>query len=239
MRATSRRARVARDIHCCPFAHNGSGPIPADQRADRRAPTRHVAMPMGTREPTARSRATAHVELDFPSLFDEHYDPIARYLSRRMVDRSTAEDLAQLTFIEAYDRRATYDARQGSPRGWLYGIATNLLSRHFRSERRRLRAYGRAASREPAQLDPSDDICSRLDAQISAGAVASALADLSPGDVAVLTLHCWAELTHDEIAAALGIPVGTVKSRLNRARRKLRLHLEPSPVGGWSWTSST
>ena len=165
------------------------------------------------------------MELDFPALFDEHYDAIARYLLRRLIDRSMAEDLAQLTFIEAYDRRATFDPARGTPRSWLFGIATHLLARHIRSQHRQLRAYGRAASRELSPRDGTDDVCSRVDADVSSGALASALATLSQGDLAVLTLHCWAELPHDEIGCALGIPTGTVKSRLNRARRRLREQL--------------
>lgn len=169
------------------------------------------------------------MDLDFPALFDEHYDAIAGYLVRRLVDHSTAEDLAQLTFLEAFDRRATFDPARGTPRGWLFGIATHLLSRHFRAQRRQLRAYGRAASREPTPRDDSDDICDRVDAVVSTGAIAEALTTLSEGDLAVLTLHCWAELAHDEIATALGIPSGTVKSRLSRARRLVRAHLAAAP----------
>jgi RNA polymerase sigma factor (sigma-70 family) len=169
------------------------------------------------------------MDLDFPALFDEHYDAIAGYLVRRLVDRSMAEDLAQLTFLEAFDRRATFDPSRGAPRGWLFGIATHLLSRHFRAQRRQLRAYGRAASREPVARDDSDEICDRVDAVVSTRAIAEALAALSEGDLAVLTLHAWAELPHDEIATALGIPLGTVKSRLSRARRLVRGHLATEP----------
>jgi RNA polymerase sigma-70 factor (ECF subfamily) len=169
-------------------------------------------------------------ELDFPALFEEYYDQIAAYAMRRQVDRFAAEDIAQMTFLEAYDRRATYDYRKGSPRGWLFGIATNLMRRHFRCERRRLRAYGRAASREVQPPDVWDETCGRLDANRSVGAIATALATLSRGDYEVLTMHCWAELSHDEIAAAAGIPKGTVKSRLSRARQHMRARLDPSTI---------
>jgi RNA polymerase sigma factor (sigma-70 family) len=145
---------------------------------------------------------------------------------RRQVDRSTAEDLAQATFLEAYDRQATFDPQKGDARGWLFGIATNLIRRHFRTERRRLEAYARAASRQAEPRDDCDDICSRLDARTRAGAISAALATLSLGDYEVVTLHCWAELSHEEIATALGIPKGTVKSRLNRARQQVRAQLE-------------
>jgi RNA polymerase sigma-70 factor (ECF subfamily) len=168
------------------------------------------------------------MEIDFPALFDQYYDPVAAYLVRRHLDRATAEDIAQTTFLTAYDRRATYDESRGAPRAWLYGIATNLMRRHFRDEQARLRAYARAASREVEPPDRSDDSCRRIDAGMFAGPIAAALATLSRGDYEVLTLHCWAELSDREIATAVGIPTGTVKSRLHRARCQMRTQLNPS-----------
>jgi RNA polymerase sigma factor (sigma-70 family) len=167
------------------------------------------------------------VEVDFPALFEEHYDPIASYLMRRQVDRSTAEDIAQTTFLEAYDRQAAFDSQKGDPRAWLFGIATNLMRRHFRTERRRLHAYARAVSRQVEPPVDSEEIFSRLDARACAGAIAAALATLSRRDYEVVTLHCWSELSYVEIAIALGIPEGTVKSRLNRARHQVRAQLDP------------
>lgn len=168
------------------------------------------------------------VELDFAALFEAYYDRIAVYLARRLMDGSAAEDLAQMTFLEAYARRATYDHRKGSPRGWLFGIATNLLRHHRRSERTQLRAYSRAASREVELENRYDEADSQLDWRAASGQIAAALAALDPSDYDVLTLHCWAELSHKEIATALSIKEGTVKSRLNRARRQMRLQLAPS-----------
>ncbi len=170
------------------------------------------------------------MELDFLALFEAHYDDIAGYVTRRQVDRSTAEDIVSTTFVEAIDRRATFDHRKGDPRAWLFGIATNLMRRHFRSEHRRLLAYARAASREIEGPDTAEETCGRLDASATAGSVAAALATLSQGDYEVLTLLCWAELSQEEIATALGIPKGTVKSRLHRARRQVRAQLDPSSL---------
>jgi RNA polymerase sigma factor (sigma-70 family) len=184
--------------------------------------------PSPNHEPPAAVRAITAVELDFPTLFDDYYDRIAAYLSRRLMDRSVAEDLAQLTFLEAFDRRATYDHRKGSPRVWLFGIATNLLHHHFRAERSQLRAFSRAASREVEAADHRAETHSRLDWHAMSGQIAAALATLRPGDYDVLTLHCWADLSHKEIASALKLKEGTVKSRLNRARRQMRLQLNPS-----------
>lgn len=215
--------------HCCP---SESGWFIRADRAGRALQSSDAPCQFADRdrEPLAPLRAIHPVEIDFPVLFEEYYDQIAAYLTRRQVDRSTAEDLAQLTFLEAYDRRATYDHRKGTARGWLFGIATNLMRHHFRSERRRLRAYGRAVSRQVQPQDGCDEICTRLDARASAGAIAAALATLSLGDYEVLTLHCWAELSHEEIAVAVGVPKGTVKSRLNRARRQVRSQLDQSSL---------
>lgn len=180
-----------------------------------------------TREPGTALRAISSVEVDFSALFEEHYDQIASYLMRRQVDRSTAEDLAQTTFLEAYDRQATFDPQKGDLRAWLFGIATNLMRRHFRTERRRLHAYARAASRQVEPPEGWDEVVDRLDARAYAGAIAAALATLSLRDYEVVTLHCWSALSHEQIATALGIPKGTVKSRLNRARRQVWAQLDP------------
>jgi RNA polymerase sigma-70 factor, ECF subfamily len=219
-------------IRYCPFALSwfieteGSNPACDNPRTVMRYGDRDR-----TREPPAALRAINRMEPDFVALFDEYYDRIAAYFMRRMVDHQTAEDIAASTFCEAYDRRATYDPERGDPQAWLYGIAINLARRHFRSEIRRLKAYSRALSRETEAGDSVDEICGRVDAQSSAGTIAAALGTLSLGDYEVLTLHCWADLSHAEIAAALGIPEGTVKSRLNRARRKMRAPLNPSLAG--------
>ena len=182
-----------------------------------------------SREPQSALRAISYVELDFPTLFEKYYGPIARYLMRQ-VDRHTAEDLASMTFREAYDRRATYDCAKGSERAWLFGIATHLFHRHLRSEGRRLRAYDRVASLEVEECDECDEILARLDARTTERVIADALQRLARRDYEVLTLHCWAELSDNEIAVALGIPTGTVKSRLYRARHQMRAQLSPSVV---------
>jgi RNA polymerase sigma factor (sigma-70 family) len=167
---------------------------------------------------------------DFVALFEAHYDEIAAYLRRRQVDASTADDLAQAVFYEAWKSRATYDEERGCARAWLFGIAANLLGRHFRAERRRLKAYARAASRNAAPRGDDDVLVDKLDAQRMQGRLANGLAALPRPQLDVLTLHCWAELSHAEIALALEIPVGTVKSRLSHARWIMRQSLALSEV---------
>jgi RNA polymerase sigma factor (sigma-70 family) len=165
--------------------------------------------------------------VDFAALFDRYYNPICGYLRRR-VEPAIADEIAAQTFLEAYDRRASFDPLRGEPRAWLYGIAINLLRHHRRAEERRLRAYARAGV--PHRRDENDDADERVDARAAAPAVAAALATLSPSDREVLLLFAWAELSYEEIAMAVGIPVGTVRSRLNRARCRVRACLDADPI---------
>ena len=113
-------------------------------------------------------------------------------------------------------------------RPWLYGIATNVLRRHRRSGWRRWRAYARLDWRDAVDLPDADAVVRRLDAQALAPTLDRALATLSAGDRDVLLLFAWANLSYSEIAEALGLPSGTVKSRLHRARHVLREHLAAS-----------
>ena len=183
------------------------------------------------REREAPHRAISSSDTDFAVLFDEYYVQIATYLRRRQVDRSAAEDIAALTFVEATSgEQPTTGRREIRAPGSLGSPPTSCVT-IFRSEHRQLQAYARTASRQVEPPDDSDEACSRLDARAQAGMIAAALATLSRGDYEVLTLHCWAELSHQEIAIALGIPEGTVKSRLSRARYKVRGHPASSDPG--------
>jgi RNA polymerase sigma factor (sigma-70 family) len=156
----------------------------------------------------------------FAFVFDRHYDSVHRYLARR-VGIDLADDLAAETFTTAFDVRRRYDAERPDARPWLFGIATNLVRHHRRSEARRLRAYARLD--RPADAEGGfEGVDARLDAERMGPAIAEALTRLSDGDRDTLLLFAWADLRYEEIAVALRIPVGTVRSRLNRARRRLR-----------------
>jgi RNA polymerase sigma-70 factor (ECF subfamily) len=164
----------------------------------------------------------------FAGVFDRHYVAIAGFLRRR-VERSLADELAAETFLRAFDGRGRYDVARADALPWLFGIASNLLSRHRRAEERRLRAV----ARERRLADPVpglDEVDARLDAAAASAVLASALASLGVGDREVLLLYAWADLSYEEIAVALGIPVGTVRSRLHRARGLLRKRLEREGV---------
>jgi len=153
--------------------------------------------------------------------FHRHFLAVHLYLHRR-VGPDLADELASETFLIAFHRRATYDTGQDDARPWLFGIATNLVRSHRRTERRKLAAYGRTGV-DPVATDPGFDAAEDRATADSAGpALARALAALLPEQRDVLLLFAWADLSYGEIARALSCPVGTVRSRLARARQRLR-----------------
>jgi RNA polymerase sigma factor (sigma-70 family) len=171
--------------------------------------------------------AASRVEsLAFAAVFDRHYDAVHRYLARR-VGFDLADDLAAETFTTAFDVRRRYDTAHPDARPWLFGIATNLLRHHRRGEARRLRAYARLDRPDEAD-DAFGGVEARLDASRAGSAIAEALMRLSVGERDVLLLFAWADLRYEEIAVALRIPVGTVRSRLHRARHRVRELLRQS-----------
>ncbi|CCH33779.1 sigma-70 family RNA polymerase sigma factor [Actinosynnema sp. NPDC047251] len=158
----------------------------------------------------------------FGDLFDRHARPLHRYLARRVGD--LADDLVGETFLVAFQTRTGYQPDRGTVRAWLYGIATNLLRRHLRQEVRGLHAAARAAGSAAGDEDHGNRVSDQVDAQARTRLLAGALAGLDVGDRDVLLLTSWAGLDSNEVAEALGIPVGTVRSRLHRVRRTLRAH---------------
>ncbi|MEO3742223.1 RNA polymerase sigma factor [Plantactinospora sp. B5E13] len=164
----------------------------------------------------------------FAMIFDRHAPYIHRYLARR-VGAGIADDLLAETFLAAFRRRERFDTAHPDARPWLYGIATNTVSQHRREEEREYR--GRQAY-VPTTSAPShaDRVTTVVTAQSLRHILLSALARLSSGDRDVLLLIAWEELTYDEVAAALEIPVGTVRSRLHRARKLLREELGSDPT---------
>ncbi|MFI7675230.1 RNA polymerase sigma factor [Actinophytocola sp. NPDC049390] len=167
--------------------------------------------------------------VEFGRLFDTYARPLHRYLARR-IGQDAAHDLVSETFLVALNQRHSYDPRRGVVRSWLYGIATNLLRRQVRQEVRALQAIARSAGHAPGQEASHESrVADRLDAADTAAGLAGALAALSEGDRDVLLLTSWAGLDSTEVADALGIPVGTVRSRLHRVRKGLRTSA-PNPV---------
>jgi len=162
----------------------------------------------------------------FAAVYDRHAGVVFRFLVRR-VGRDTADELLGETFRVAFERRMTFDRARPNARPWLYGIATNLIARHRRAEMRRIKATARLASTQAGD-SVADQVAADVDARVIWPAVAEAIAELPDGERDALLLLVWEELSYDEIASALQIPVGTVRSRLNRARRRIRELAEPS-----------
>lgn len=160
----------------------------------------------------------------FAALFDRHAVAVHRYLARR-IGSTIADDLLAQTFLVAFEGRHRYDCSRPDARPWLYGIATNLLRRHRRDELRQYQAWARTGIDPVLSESPADRIIDRVDADAWSVPLATALAGLRAGDREVLLLFAWAQFSYAEIAEALAIPVGTVRSRLNRARAAVRAAL--------------
>jgi RNA polymerase sigma factor (sigma-70 family) len=151
----------------------------------------------------------------FELIFDRHFGAVHRYLHRR-AGRDLADELTGETFALAFERRAT--CRAGSSAlPWLYGIATNLLRRRRRAELRQLRAYARSAVDAWAAYE--DEAAARVDGSALGARLAGALAAMRPRERDALLLYALADLSYEEIALALDVPVGTVRTWLHRARQ--------------------
>jgi len=149
----------------------------------------------------------------FGTIFERHFDALYGYACRR-VGSHLAEEIATETFVRAFDGRRRFDTECEDARPWLFGIAANLLRRHWRTERRRLAAYARSVG--PAAGASPDALRADL---------VAALDSISKDERETLFLYAVADFSYEEIGAALRIPVGTVRSRLARARGRLRERL--------------
>lgn len=156
-------------------------------------------------------------------LFDRYADRIHHYVARRLGTQA-ADDALGETFLAAFRRRGSYDLSQRQALPWLYGIATNLIARHRRDEERFLRALLRTGV-DPLPEPMADLVLNRVAAGAHERRLAGAPAALSPGERDVLLLLAWGDLAYEDIAQALDIPIGTVRSRLHRARRKVQEEL--------------
>lgn len=169
----------------------------------------------------------ADVDGSLHTFVDRHFVPIYRFTARR-VGRDLGEQVAAEVFAVAFARRQTYVAVHDSARPWLYGIATNLLAQHRRDERRHLRAAARGEPSAPRTAEPfDDDATAKVDAMAAWPALSAALDRLSPKERDALLLSVWGGLSYAQVAEALDVPIGTVRSRINKARTKLQKELKP------------
>jgi RNA polymerase sigma factor (sigma-70 family) len=157
----------------------------------------------------------------FGLLFDRHATVLHRYVVRRL-GPDDADAIVGEVFRIAFEKRHTYDLERPNARPWLYGIATNLVAKHRRTEARRLNAVARLAAERLPFADLADRVSSAIDATDRWNRVAAAVNALPDLERDALVLHVWEALSYDEIAGALGVPIGTVRSRMNRARTRLR-----------------
>jgi RNA polymerase sigma-70 factor (ECF subfamily) len=172
-------------------------------------------------------RAAASDAEAFGQIFDRHANEIHRYLARR-VGGSLADDLTAETFLIAFRGRTKYDLAQTDARPWLYGIAANLLRGQQRAEIRQYRALSRTGF-DPVLADHGDRVAAQVAAADHVRALAGVLARLSARERDVLTLVSQAQLSYPEVARALNIPIGTVRSRLHSARARIHQALQDFP----------
>ena len=158
---------------------------------------------------------------EFGELFDRHATTMFRYFVRR-VGPEDADSLLGDLFRIAFEKREAFDTERAEARPWLYGIASNLLARHRQREARRLDATARLMNTSIPSSDQFSEVDGRLDASRQWADVATAISTLPQGERDTLLLYAWEGMPYDQIAAALDVPVGTVRSRLNRARGRLR-----------------
>lgn len=156
----------------------------------------------------------------FETLYARHATSVYRYAAQRLGDHA-ADDVMSETFLVAFDRRAAYDVTVQSARPWLLGIATRLIRRHARVE---AVAWKGMSADLAAQVAPDfiEQAGARIDAERLTRRLKKAFRRLPAADRDTLLLYAWGDLDYASIAQAMQVPVGTVRSRLNRARRKLR-----------------
>jgi RNA polymerase sigma factor (sigma-70 family) len=157
----------------------------------------------------------------FGGIFDRHATALHRYFVRRL-GPFDAEALVGDVFRIAFEKRESYDLARPNARPWLYGIGTNLLARHRRGEERRIRAVARLAAQRVPAVDLAEGVSDAVDAGSLWPRVADAVAALPQPERDALTLNVWEGLSYEEVAEAVGVPVGTVRSRLHRARSRIR-----------------
>lgn len=157
----------------------------------------------------------------FAELFDRHARAVNAFATYR-IGRHGAEDVLSETFLVAFRRRADFDTDVESAAPWLLGIASRLIRRHRALEAKHWRSFAASISQqEHSSLGGLDDAMSRVDAEREVQSLRTRIAALAPKDRETLLLYAWQGLTYEEIAVALAVPVGTVRSRLNRVRTRL------------------
>ncbi|MEV4775142.1 RNA polymerase sigma factor [Microbacterium sp. LWH12-1.2] len=157
----------------------------------------------------------------FAELFDRHARAVNAFAAYR-IGQHAAEDVLSETFLIAFRRRADFDTSVESATPWLFGIASRLIRKHRATEAKQWRSFAAAITGEEHTSEGGvDDAMTKLDAAREVQSLKTRIAALAPRDRETLLLYAWQGMTYEEIATTLGVPVGTVRSRLNRVRRRL------------------
>lgn len=204
--STMQVVRMHRDDEPDPYERRGPGPA----RGSEAEPDDAAII----------RRSLTQPEL-FEVIFRRHHRRIWAYLARSS-GRAGADELAGDVFVAAFSQRDRYDPDRGSAVTWLYGIATNMARTRTRQQARASRALARVAGRATPAGSPFDDTDAALDDAQALRQVQAALATLPDHERELIVLVAWEGLTYAEIADALGMELGTVRSRLSRARHRLR-----------------
>jgi RNA polymerase sigma-70 factor (ECF subfamily) len=169
----------------------------------------------------------------FAVLVRRHSPAVGRYVTRR-IGQERAEDVVAETFLVAFRKRGDYRDQGRDCLPWLYGIATRLMHRERRNEVRQLRLLA-ASGADPVTAPFTDRVEDAVAARGVKQRLAAAMAELPVSQRDALLLLVWADLSYEQIATATGVPLGTVQSRISRARRRLReslADLDPAvPIG--------
>jgi RNA polymerase sigma factor (sigma-70 family) len=209
------RLTGARDTE--PLPHPGhERPVPIDRDGPRGE---------GSDETLWRAAANGD-DGAFALLYERHARAIYNYLFRRLADWSEAEDLTAVVFVEAFRRRREVVVMEGKVLPWLYGVATNVLRNRRRTQWRNRRLLTELARDQSGASE--SDLQARLEAAEQMRSVLQRVGKLPRSQQEVVALCLWSGLSYSEAAAALGVPVGTVRSRLSRARAALAELAGPS-----------
>ena len=200
---------------------------PVAKLRSRRAPASATSGPPGRTDSEVIAGSVDDPER-FAVIFDRHADEIHRYAARRLGQQAAADVVSEV-FLAAFRNRGRYLPSRADARPWLYGIATKVISQQLRAEGRRAHLLAAVAASSPAE-SVADDIGDRIAAQRLHQELLGVLTGLSPADRELVLLVAWAELSYEEVAQALQIPVGTVRSRLHRVRAKVRRAIDPADV---------
>lgn len=166
-------------------------------------------------------RASISDPTAFEEVFRRHFPALLGY-ARKRVGHDVGEEIAARAMVIAFERRTKFDPKHPSARPWLFGIASNLIRHHIRDERVHLDALGKL----PIDPDLGDLVdAERLDAELERPLLADALMMLAEHDRETFLLFVLEDLSYEDIAAAVGVPIGTVRSRIHRARTQLREHI--------------